>query len=104
MSPAAGLLTLSSASAAGISGQWPGFTAGVVAAAAPAARQAPGPANAAAAPRAGRGGFGGPIVLGPDDRRAFPDAPAGFDMRREEIPRGRLLHLFVQRVFRQLGK
>jgi hypothetical protein len=34
-------------------------------------------------------GFGGPVVLGPDDVQAFPDPPAGFDAQREGIPRGR---------------
>ena len=34
----------------------------------------------------GRGGFGGPIELGPDDKPAFPDPPAGFNARRENIP------------------
>jgi enterochelin esterase-like enzyme len=31
-----------------------------------------------------------PIVLGPDDKPAFPDAPAGFDQKREGIPHGKL--------------
>jgi enterochelin esterase-like enzyme len=31
-----------------------------------------------------------PIVLAADDIRAFPDAPAGFDVRREGIPHGKL--------------
>ena len=50
------------------------------------------PTNAAPANRARRGprGFGGPIVLGRDDKPAFPDPPAGFDVRREDIPHGRL--------------
>ena len=39
---------------------------------------------------AGRGGFGGPIELGPDDKPAFPDPPAGFNQRRENIPHGEL--------------
>jgi enterochelin esterase-like enzyme len=30
------------------------------------------------------------IVLGPDDVRAFPDAPAGFNARREGVPSGRI--------------
>ena len=30
------------------------------------------------------------IVLGPDDQPAFPEAPAGFDVRREGIPHGRM--------------
>ncbi|AOS44226.1 Endo-1,4-beta-xylanase Z precursor [Lacunisphaera limnophila] len=37
-----------------------------------------------------RGGFGGPIVLGPDDVRAYPDAPLGFNVRRPGVPAGRL--------------
>jgi enterochelin esterase-like enzyme len=31
-----------------------------------------------------------PIVLGPDDKLAFPMAPAGFDRRREGVPQGKL--------------
>ena len=38
----------------------------------------------------GRGGFGGPIELGPDDKPAFTDPPAGFNIRRENIPHGDL--------------
>jgi len=38
----------------------------------------------------GRGGFGGPIELGPDDKPAFPDPPAGFNVRRDNIPHGEL--------------
>lgn len=41
-------------------------------------------------PRGGRGGFGGPIVLGPDDKPAFDDPPAGIDKPREGIPHGKL--------------
>lgn len=37
-----------------------------------------------------RGGFGGPITLGPDDVAAFPNPPDGFDQPREGIPHGRL--------------
>jgi len=50
------------------------------------------PTNAAVReqPRRGPGGFGGPIVLGPDDKPAFPDPPAGFDVTREGIPHGQL--------------
>jgi enterochelin esterase-like enzyme len=48
-------------------------------AAAPGARRGP-----------GRGGFGGPIELGPDDKPAFDDPPAGFNARRENIPHGEL--------------
>lgn len=40
--------------------------------------------------RGGRGGFGGPIELGPDDKAAFDDPPAGFDVRRENVPHGEL--------------
>lgn len=39
---------------------------------------------------AGRGGFGGPIELGPDDKPAFPDPPAGFNAKRDNIPHGEL--------------
>jgi enterochelin esterase-like enzyme len=38
----------------------------------------------------GRGSFGGPIELGPDDKPAFDDPPAGFNARRENIPHGEL--------------
>ena len=31
-----------------------------------------------------------PITLGPDDVRAVPDAPAGFNVRRDVIPHGKL--------------
>jgi enterochelin esterase-like enzyme len=31
-----------------------------------------------------------PITLGPDDVRAVPDAPAGFNARRDDIPHGRM--------------
>lgn len=48
------------------------------------------PAATAAAPRPRRGGFGGPIELGPDDKAAFPDAPVGFDQAREGIAHGKL--------------
>ncbi|HEY3393909.1 MAG TPA: alpha/beta hydrolase-fold protein [Lacipirellulaceae bacterium] len=40
--------------------------------------------------RRGRGGFGGPIVLGPDDKPAFDDPPAGFNVVRDDIPHGNL--------------
>jgi len=51
-----------------------------------------GPANVAVGDPARRGprGFGGPIVLGPDDKPAFPDPPAGFDARRDEIAHGKV--------------
>jgi enterochelin esterase-like enzyme len=41
-------------------------------------------------PRRGPGGFGGPIVLGPDDKAAFDDPPAEFDKKREDIAHGQL--------------
>jgi enterochelin esterase-like enzyme len=40
--------------------------------------------------RPGRPGRGGPIVLNPDDKPAFPDPPAGFDKERKDIPHGKL--------------
>jgi enterochelin esterase-like enzyme len=50
------------------------------------------PANPAAGdrPPRGPGGFGGPIVLGPDDKAAFDDPPAGFDKKRDDIAHGKL--------------
>jgi enterochelin esterase-like enzyme len=41
-------------------------------------------------PTRGPRGFGGPIVLGPDDKPAFPEPPAGFDAKRDDIPHGKL--------------
>jgi enterochelin esterase-like enzyme len=35
-----------------------------------------------------RGGFGGPIELGPDDKPAFNDPPAGFRDKRDNVPHG----------------
>jgi len=40
--------------------------------------------------RGARGGFGAPVVLGPDDKPAFPHAPEGFDRPREDIAHGKL--------------
>src|SRR5687767_5152939 len=37
-----------------------------------------------------RGGGGAPIVLNPDDVPAFAEPPAGFDVRRDGVPRGKL--------------
>ena len=58
---------------------------------------APAPAPAAAtvaqageAPRPRRGGFGGPIELGPDDKPAFPPVPEGFDKARDGIGHGKV--------------
>jgi enterochelin esterase-like enzyme len=52
-----------------------------------AAQRGPGPG---ARRGGGRGGFGGPIELGPDDKPAFDDPPAGFNARRDNIPHGAL--------------
>lgn len=38
----------------------------------------------------GARGFGRQITLGPDDKQAFPDPPAGINARREGIPHGQL--------------
>jgi enterochelin esterase-like enzyme len=59
------------------------------------------PAPGAPAPQVGRGGFGGPIELGPDDKPAFPDPPAGFNVRRDNIPHGEVTA--VQYDSRSLG-
>ena len=56
-----------------------------------AARQGGDAQPAARGPRrGGRGGFGGPIVLGPDDKPAFDDPPADFRTVRDDIPHGKL--------------
>ena len=34
--------------------------------------------------------FGGPIELGPDDKPAFDDPPAGFNLIRDDVPHGKL--------------
>ena len=46
------------------------------------------PSAASAPPRQGRPRA--PIVLGPDDKPAFPAAPEGFDRKREGIARGKV--------------
>jgi enterochelin esterase-like enzyme len=46
------------------------------------------PAGPGARRAGGRGGFGGPIELGPDDKPAFPEPPAGFNARRNDVPHG----------------
>ncbi|WP_442888003.1 alpha/beta hydrolase [Congregicoccus parvus] len=43
-----------------------------------------------ASPERARANFARPIVLAPDDVRAFPDAPAGFNTRRAGVPAGRI--------------
>lgn len=59
-----------------------------------AAAAAPTAANAPAGERprggGGRGGFGGPITLGPDDKAVFPNPPGGFDKARDGIAHGKL--------------
>ena len=37
-----------------------------------------------------RGGSAGMIELGPDDKPAFPDPPAGFNLKRDNVPHGEL--------------
>ena len=54
------------------------------------AKREGGAAPAAGPGRGGRGGFGGPIELKPDDKPAFPNAPEGFDKAREAIAHGKL--------------
>jgi len=61
----------------------------------PAAAAQPAPARGDSASSGdrrggGRGGFGGPIELGPDDKPAFDDPSAGFNARRENVPHGEL--------------
>ena len=46
--------------------------------------------------------FGGPIELGPDDKPAFPDPPAGFNVQRNDAPHGKLTA--VQYNSKTLGK
>ena len=43
-----------------------------------------------ASPERARANFARPIELAPDDVRAFPDAPAGFNTRRNDVPAGRI--------------
>jgi enterochelin esterase-like enzyme len=49
-----------------------------------------GSTNTAGTNRLPRGRFGGPIVLGLDDKPAFPDPPDDIDKKREDIPHGKL--------------
>lgn len=54
-------------------------------------KPSPDPRSAARPPGGPRGGeFGGPIVLGPDDKPAFDDPPAHYKTAREGIPHGKL--------------
>jgi enterochelin esterase-like enzyme len=48
------------------------------------------PVASAQRPPGRRGGFGGPIELGPDDKPAFPPVPEGYDKAREGIPHGKI--------------
>ncbi len=41
-------------------------------------------------PRRRQGGFGGPIVLGPDDKQAYPDPPDSITQERDGVARGSL--------------
>ena len=54
------------------------------------AKREGGAAPAAGPGRGGRGGFGGPIELKPDDKPAFPNPAEGFDKAREGIAHGKL--------------
>ncbi|MBN2029644.1 hypothetical protein JW824_05310, partial [bacterium] len=54
------------------------------------------------AQRGRRGGFGGPIELGPDDKPAFPDPPVGFNVKRDNIAHGELT--IIQYDSKTLGK
>lgn len=56
----------------------------------PAAAAASSSAPAGERPRPGPRGFGGPIVLGPDDKPAFDDPPANIASKRDGIPHGKL--------------
>jgi len=47
-------------------------------------------ASQAGLPSEPRAAFRRPIVLGPDDKPAVPEPPAGFDAKRDDIPHGKL--------------
>src|SRR3954469_21878380 len=49
------------------------------------AKREGGAPQAAAGQRGGRGGFGGPIELKPDDKPAFPNPSEGYDKKRDDI-------------------
>jgi enterochelin esterase-like enzyme len=74
-----------------------GFVVFVCATASAQTNAGPPPAQAqgAAAQPAGRGrgSFGPPPALGPDDKQTFPDPPAGFNIRRDNIPHGTLVEV-----------
>jgi enterochelin esterase-like enzyme len=46
--------------------------------------------TSAEGPREPRGRFIRPIVLGPDDKQVFRDPPTGFNVKRADIPHGKL--------------
>jgi len=52
--------------------------------------RAPTNAPPATLPPEPRAAFGRPIVLGPDDKAVFPEPPAGFAVKRDNIPHGML--------------
>ena len=54
------------------------------------AKREGGAPQAAPGQRGGRGGFGGPIELKPDDKAAFPNPADGYDKAREGIAHGKL--------------
>jgi enterochelin esterase-like enzyme len=62
----------------------------IAAADAPAAAQPESALGTGQRAQSGRGGFGGPIVLGPDDKPAFDDPPADFNVVRDDISHGKL--------------
>jgi enterochelin esterase-like enzyme len=68
----------------------PAANAGSPAAARGAGEAEPANPEATGARAGRRGAFGGPIELGPDDKRAVPEEPAGFDKKRDDIPHGNL--------------
>ena len=49
----------------------------------------PAPAAEPAPAERARANMNRPVVLGPDDKRAVPDAPPGFDVKRDAIPHGK---------------
>jgi enterochelin esterase-like enzyme len=55
------------------------------------AQQAPAAPQGAGPGAARGGGFGATIELGPDDKPAFPDPPAGFNVKRDNIPHGEMM-------------
>ena len=55
-----------------------------------AASAAPAESTARPPARSGAPRFGPPVALGPEDKAAFPPAPAGFDARRDGIERGKI--------------